>query len=446
MRIHFIAIGGAVMHNLAIALKKKGYEVSGSDDEIFEPSRSRLAKYGLLPASDGWDPGRVDGKDAIILGMHARADNPELLRARAHGMKIYSFPEYLYEQTKDKLRVVIAGSHGKTTITAMVMHVLKYHGVLFDYMVGSALEGFETMTGLSEESKIAVFEGDEYLSSPLDPRPKFHLYRPHIAVITGISWDHMNVFPAETDYINQFRIFLEKIETGGTLFWFAEDEILRGLVNGTSNSVQSISYSTQPFTLREGMCYLISENNNLPVQVFGVHNMQNISAARKVCARLGISDLAFYEAIGTFKGTQKRLQVLRDDPCFTVYLDFAHAPSKVLATVKAVRDRYPDRELIALLELHTFSSLNVDFLPRYRGTLDLADIAVVYYNPHVIEHKKLSPLDPAQVRQCFGREDLEVYTSSIEIMKLIQSLERQDKALLIMSSGNFDGIDFEKLV
>src|SRR4030042_2517291 len=274
MRVHFIAIGGAVMHNLAIALHKKGYIVSGSDDEIFEPSRSRLNKYGLLPVSDGWDPERVEGRDVIILGMHARTDNPELLHAQSLGMKIYSFPEYLYEQTKDKHRVVIAGSHGKTTVTAMIMHVLKYHGIKFDYMAGSALEGFETMVGLSDDSKIAVFEGDEYLSSPLDPRPKCHLYKPHIAVITGISWDHMNVFPTEADYIQQFRIFIEKIERDGSFFYFSGDDILSGLVKRTRHPVQNLPYFTHPFYCDEGACYLVHEEDEYPVKVFGMHNMQ----------------------------------------------------------------------------------------------------------------------------------------------------------------------------
>lgn len=446
MRIHFIAIGGAVMHNMAIALHKKGYMVSGSDDEIFEPSRSRLCKYGLLPASEGWDGKRVEGSDAIILGMHARTDNPELLHAQSLGMKIYSFPEYLYEQTKDKHRVVIAGSHGKTTITAMIMHVLKYHGIKFDYMVGSALEGFETMVGLSDDSKIAVFEGDEYLSSPLDPRPKCHLYKPHIAVITGISWDHMNVFPTEADYIEQFRIFIEKIENGGTLFYFSGDDILSGLVKRTHHPVQKSPYFTHPFYCNEGACYLVHEEDEYPVKVFGIHNMQNINAARNVCNRLGIGDDRFYQAISSFKGTYKRLQLLKETLDYAVYLDFAHAPSKVDATVRAVRDKYPGRPLVALLELHTFSSLNAAFLPRYQGTLDLPDRAIVYYNPRVVGHKKLSPIDPLQVREVFGRPDLEVFTSSSEIMKLVQSLNRKDLALLIMSSGNFDGIDFEKLI
>jgi len=446
MRIHFIAVGGAAMHNLAITLSKKGYEVSGSDDEIFEPSRSRLAKYGLLPPSDGWDPSRVDGSDAVILGMHARADNPELRRAQSLGIKIYSMPEYLYEQTRDRRRVVIAGSHGKTTITAMIMHVLKYNGVSFDYMVGSILEGFETMTGLSDDSGIAVFEGDEYLSSVLDPRPKFHLYRPHIAVITGISWDHMNVFPTEEEYIEQFRIFIERMESGGTLFYFSGDDILSGLVKNTRNHIRKIPYSTHAFLYNEHTCNLVREKDEYPVQVFGIHNMQNISAAMNVCLKLGIGGSDFYEVIGTFKGTYKRLQLLRESPGNAAYLDFAHAPSKVAATVKAVRERYPGRQLVALLELHTFSSLNAAFLPRYRGTLDLADRAVVYFNPQVIAHKKLAPLSPVAVREAFGRSGLEVFTASSDILDLLKSLSRKNQVLLVMSSGNFDGIDFEKVI
>jgi UDP-N-acetylmuramate: L-alanyl-gamma-D-glutamyl-meso-diaminopimelate ligase len=302
------------------------------------------------------------------------------------------------------------------------------------------------MTGLSEESKIAVFEGDEYLSSPLDPRPKFHLYRPHIAVITGISWDHMNVFPTEAEYIEQFRIFIEQMESGGILFYFSGDDALSGLVKNSLNNIRKIPYSTHPFKCGEQACSLVHDKELYPVQVFGTHNMQNINAARNVCLQLGISGSDFYEAIGTFKGTYKRLQLLKESPDFAVYLDFAHAPSKVDATVKAVRDRYPGRQLVTLLELHTFSSLNADFLPRYKGTIDLADRAVVYYNPKVIGHKKLAPLSPSAVQEAFGRSGLEVYTSSTDVVTFLESLDHMNLTLLIMSSGNFDGIDFEKLV
>ncbi|MFC2080883.1 UDP-N-acetylmuramate--L-alanine ligase [Bacteroidota bacterium] len=444
MRVHFIAIGGAVMHNLAMAMHQKGYSVTGSDDEIFEPSRSRLAKYGLLPETLGWDPERITGDlDSVILGMHAREDNPELERSRKLGLKIQSFPEFLLEQTQNKKRIVIGGSHGKTTITSMVMHVLKYHGIKFDYMVGSLLDGFETMVGLSEDSEIAVFEGDEYLTSALDQRPKFHLYKPHISLISGISWDHMNVFPKEEEYLEQFRIFIEKTEVGGSLVYCIEDSVLRDLVKSSGRILDYIPYREHPSEILNGITQLLYDGVKYPVHVFGRHNMQNISGARTICELLGINHMNFIEAIGSFKGAGRRMQKLGENTETTIYLDFAHAPSKVKATATALKDQYPGRQLTAILELHTFSSLNTKFLPRYHASLDSADRAIVYYNPKTVAHKKLPEISHEQIKSAFKKTDLLVYSDAEKLMQDLLDSQWKDSNLLIMTSGNFDGQDLD---
>jgi len=458
MRVHFIAIGGAVMHNLALALLQKGYQVTGSDDEIFEPSRGRLAAAGLLPENTGWDPGNITPDlDAVILGMHAREDNPELQRARElqttpdpgdtkkSGLKILSFPEFLYEQTRDKKRIVIGGSHGKTTITSMIMHVLKYRGILFDYMVGSIVDGFETMVGLSEESEIAVFEGDEYLTSALDPRPKFHLYKPHISVISGIAWDHMNVFPEEENYLEQFRIFIDKTEVGGSLVYCIEDPVVQDLVKNSGRILDYIPYREHPFDNSDGSTQLLYNGNKYPAGVFGRHNMQNLNAARTVCELLGIGYDDFYKAIESFTGAGRRMQLLGENSETAVYLDFAHAPSKVMATTSAMKDRFPERHLVAVLELHTFSSLNAEFLPRYAESMDPADTAIVYYNPKTVEHKKLPPVSAGQIKEAFRKDGLMVYTDSEKLMQCLAADEWAGCNLLIMTSGNFDGQDIKAL-
>jgi len=446
MRIHFIAIGGSAMHNLAIALKEKGYDVSGSDDEIFEPSLSRLRNHGILPPSIGWDASRITTNlDAIVLGMHARADNPELLKAKELGIKIYSYPEYLYEQTKDKIRVVIGGSHGKTTITSMVMHVLKYAGIDFDYMVGAQLEGFENMVSLKQSTKIAVFEGDEYLTSPIDLRPKFHLYQPTIGLISGIAWDHINAFPTYDGYKSQFATFIDKIVENGTLVYCAEDPEVKDLALKSKKGIKTIPYTTHPFESTDGSACLIVNSDKVPLAVFGKHNMQNISGAKAVCSQVGITDEVFYKAISTFKGASKRLQRLAENQHTKVFLDFAHSPSKVSATVQAVSEAYHDRELVACLELHTFSSLNAEFLSQYKGTMDKSDIALVYFNPDTIAHKKLSPIEPSDVKTSFLPSDVEVYTDSQMLINKLKSIEWKNKNLLIMTSGNFSGVNLQEL-
>jgi UDP-N-acetylmuramate: L-alanyl-gamma-D-glutamyl-meso-diaminopimelate ligase len=446
MKIHFIAIGGSVMHNLAIALHKKGYRVTGSDDKFFDPSKSRLEKYGLLPEKEGWHPEKINIEtEAVILGMHAREDNPELMKARQAGIKIYSFPEYLYEQTKNKIRVVIGGSHGKTTVTSMIMHVLKTSHYNFDYMVGSQVEGFETMVGLSNNSDIAVFEGDEYLSSALDRRPKFHLYKPHIAVITGIAWDHINVFPTFEDYVKQFEIFASCIEEKGTLIYFEPDKLVHNIAQKTPNNITRIPYREHPFSTENNQTYLLNNKLQIPVNLIGKHNMENIEAARNVCNKLNFSDEKFYQAIQTFKGAKKRMDLIKEKNNRRVFFDFAHAPSKLKATVEAVKSQYPSQELVACIELHTFSSLNKSFLPEYKDTMKKADVAIVYFNPETIKHKKLGMIQKSDIQKSFGSGNIKVFDSTEELEKFLLTFKNTDSNFLFMSSGNFNGINIKNL-
>lgn len=446
MHIHFIAIGGSAMHNLAIALHKKGYTVTGSDDEIFEPSKGRLDQYGLLPRQEGWHPENITGDlDAVILGMHARTDNPELIRAQETGLRIYSYPEYLYEQTKNKTRVVIGGSHGKTTITSMVMHVLKACQVDFDYMVGANLSGFDTMVSLKEESRLAVFEGDEYLSSPVDRRPKFHLYHPHIALLSGIAWDHINVFPSFENYVEQFRIFADRIEKNGSLIWYEGDDHLREIAATLRPDIAATAYREQEAVVDDGVTYLKYGNRNIRLQVFGGHNLQNIAGAKLVCEKIGISAGRFYKAIGSFEGAARRLEVLSANDRCAVFYDFAHSPSKLAATTAAVKKQFPGRRLIAVMELHTFSSLKKEFLPQYEGTMNQADEAYVFFNPGVIAHKRLDPVTKEDVVRAFGKPGLNVFTDVAELFNLLLDKKWQDQNLLVMTSGNFSGTDLNEL-
>ncbi|MFA8434112.1 MAG: UDP-N-acetylmuramate--L-alanine ligase [Marinifilaceae bacterium] len=446
MKVHFIAIGGSAMHNLAIALHLKGFQVTGSDDEIFNPSKSRLEKHGILPNEWGWFPEKITSDlDAIILGMHAREDNPELQEAKKIGLRIYSYPEYIYEQTKNKTRVVIGGSHGKTTTTSMIMHVLKENGIDFDYMVGAQLDGFETMVKLTHEAPIAIFEGDEYLASPIDRRPKFHLYHPHIAMLTGIAWDHINVFPTFDNYLDQFGQFIELIEDKGSLIYFEGDQHLQNLVSQSKNNITKIPYKTPAHKTKGNQTILIHENGETPLQIFGQHNLQNLNGAFKVCQQLGVTDVQFYSAIQNFSGAAKRLQKLEEKENTSVYMDFAHSPSKLKATTQAVKEQYPSRKLIACMELHTFSSLKEDFLPQYRDSMKNADEAIVYFNPETLNHKKLPSISIKQVEDAFGGDNLKVYTDSNQMLESLVSRQWNDANLLLMSSGNFSGIDLPKL-
>ncbi len=446
-KVHLIAIGGSAMHNMALALHEKGYTVSGSDDEINEPSKSRLQKAGILPSEIGWFPQKLTTDiDAVILGMHARADNPELIKAKQLGLKIYSYPEYIYEATKDKIRIVIGGSHGKTTITAMILHVMHYHKIETDYLVGAQLEGFNTMVNLSNTSKYAVIEGDEYLASPIDRRPKFHLYKPNIAIISGIAWDHINVFPTFENYVEQFEIFIKLIEPQGHLMYCNEDKILANVCNKTYSNLQSKTpYSIPNNSIENGTTYLLVDENKIPLQIFGNHNLMNLNGARLVCNKINISDAQFYEAIQSFKGAAKRLELVYKTNNFNFYKDFAHSPSKLKATTDAVKQQFTNRHTVACMELHTFSSLTEEFLNEYSGAMNLADEAIVYFNPHTIAHKKLKEITSEQVHKAFNRNDLKVFTKSSDVTDYLKSLNWKDKVLLMMSSGNFDGVDFNGL-
>ena len=444
MKAHFIAIGGSAMHNLAMALHLKGFEVTGSDDEIFQPSKGRLEKYGLLPKSIGWNPDKITPDiHAVIVGMHAREDNPELKKAQELGLKIYSYPEYIYEQTKDKKRVVIGGSHGKTTITSMILHVLNFHNIENDYMVGAQLEGFECMVSLSETAKIAVLEGDEYLSSPIDRRPKFHLYRPNVALISGIAWDHINVFPTFDNYVDQFRQFVNLIEHNGTLIYCEQDEEVKRV--GEQTKKNAIPYSVHSNEIENGITYLNTENGKVALEIFGDHNLQNLNGARLVCNEIGVNNSMFYEAIKSFKGASKRLELVKRTNDFVMYKDFAHSPSKLKATTNALKTQFPDRELIACMELHTFSSLNEEFLKQYDGAMKTADKAYVYYSPATLAHKKLAAITPEQVKSAFNSNNVEVFTDSEALLNEIKKKNWHQKNLLMMSSGNFNGVDFSEL-
>lgn len=446
MKLHFIAIGGSAMHNLALALHDKGYEISGSDDVIFEPSRTRLEKEGLLPAETGWFPDRItSGLDGVILGMHARIDNPELLRAQELGLPIYSYPEFLYKQAENKTRVVIAGSHGKTTITSMILHVLHYCGKEVDYMVGAQLDGFDRMVHLTETNDFILLEGDEYLSSPLDRRSKFLWYKPNIALLSGISWDHMNVFPTYEDYLAPFREFLDGIQPGGSITYNSEDAEVVRLVEASPNPIRKLPYETMDYEISAGTTYLETEEGPLPLSIFGKHNLNNLAGAKWICQHMGIDELDFYEAIGSFKGASKRMEVLHQDRERVVIKDFAHAPSKVAATTSAVKEQFPDFELIACLELHTYSSLNAEFIKQYSGSLSEADRAIVYYSPEAVAVKKLEEISPETIRSAFDHPGIEVCTSPEEFASMLFSLSLEKTALLLMSSGNYGGLDWDRL-
>ncbi|SDL47802.1 UDP-N-acetylmuramate: L-alanyl-gamma-D-glutamyl-meso-diaminopimelate ligase [Salinimicrobium catena] len=446
MRIHFIAIGGSAMHNLALALHQKGHQITGSDDMIYEPSRSRLEKFGLLPETYGWFPEKITRElDAVILGMHAREDNPELKKAKEIGVQVFSYPEFLFEQSKEKTRVVIGGSHGKTTITSMILHVLNYHNKEVDYMVGAQLEGFDTMVHLTEENDFIVLEGDEYLSSPIDRRPKFHLYQPNITLLSGIAWDHINVFPTFENYLDQFRIFIDSIVKGGILVYNEEDEQLKKLVEETTNTIRKHPYHVPAYHVENEVTLLETPEGDMPVEIFGRHNLQNLAGAKWICQHMGIDEEDFYEAIASFKGASKRLEKIAETGNTVVFKDFAHSPSKVAATTRAVKEQYADKKLVACLELHTYSSLNSEFLTEYKSALDNADVAMVYFSPEAVQNKRLESISAEQIFKAFGRQDLEIYTNSEDFQEFLKSQNFSQSVLLLMSSGNYGGLDFEEV-
>ena len=446
MNIHFIAIGGAAMHNLALALHLKGDTITGSDDEIFDPSKSRLSAHGILPKAFGWFPEKITTQlDVIVLGMHAKADNPELLKAQELGLKIFSYPEFLYEQSKFKTRVVIGGSHGKTTITSMILHVMHYFNRDLDYMVGAQLEGFDVMVKLTDDNDFIILEGDEYLSSPIDRRPKFHLYKPNIALLSGIAWDHINVFPTWKNYVEQFSFFVDSIVEGGSITYNIEDVEVKKVVEGSENTIRKFPYQTPEYKVENGITILETEEGSMPIEIFGKHNLNNLAGAKWICQQMGIDENDFYEAISSFQGASKRLEKITETENCVAYKDFAHSPSKVLATTNALKNQFPNRKLIACLELHTYSSLNPEFLNEYKGTLDAADVAVVFYSPHALEIKKLKAISQQQIADAFQRDDLIIYTNPIAFKDFLFSQQFNDISLLLMSSGNYGGLDFDEL-
>ncbi len=446
MRTHFIAIGGSAMHNLALALHQKGYQVTGSDDAIFEPSRTRLEDRGLLPATMGWFPEKITVDiEAVILGMHAKADNPELLKAQELGLKIYSYPEFLYEQSKNKTRVVIGGSHGKTTITSMILHVMHFHSIEVDYMVGAQLEGFDTMVHLTEENDFIVLEGDEYLSSPMDRRPKFHLYHPNIALISGIAWDHINVFPTYENYVAQFEMFIKLITNGGILVYNEDDAEVKRIAEAATNPIRKLAYATPKYKVDNGTTLLETPEGDMPIEVFGAHNLNNLAGAKWICQNMGVDEADFYEAIASFKGASKRLEKIAEHNTTVAYKDFAHSPSKVSATTKAVKEQYPNRKLVACLELHTYSSLNAEFLKEYEGALAAADVAVVFYSPDAVKIKQLDAVSYDQIAVAFNRKDLVIYTNPKDFKDYLFGLNLENSALLLMSSGNYGGLNFDEV-
>ena len=447
-KFHFIAVGGSAMHNLALTLADKGYRITGSDDVIYEPSYSRLKKAGILPEKFGWFPEKITPDlDGIIVGMHAKPDNPELKKALELGLPVYSYPEFLYREAANKKRVVIAGSHGKTTTTAALIHVLDKNGIHPDFMVGSLLEGFDRMVRITGSADTFIFEGDEYPTSPLDPRPKFLHYKPHIAVITGIALDHINVFKTWEDYIRQFELFIDTIEPGGTLIYFEEDDNLKKLA-GKRSDIRYIPYGTPDYEVKDKRFFLIDRKTGeeIPLKIFGKHNMQNLEAVRLLAQETGIDDTRFYDAVKDFSGASLRLQKLVDSDSWTLIRDFAHAASKVRASVAAVRELYPDRKLLAVQELHTYSSLNKDYLPEYAHALDPADEAVIFYDPEALRIKNREPIEPDFIRRAYKREDLKIFTDAESFKNFLYDKEKQGSVWLLMSSGNLGGLDIEKLI
>lgn len=446
MKVHFISIGGSVMHQLAIALSKKGYRVTGTDDEIFEPAWGNLKEAGILPAQIGWDETKIQPDlDAVILGMHARADNPELLKAKALGLNIYSFPEYIYKESLHKKRVVVGGSHGKTTTTSMIMHVLKKQNRAFDYLVGAKLSGFEQSVNITD-APIIVCEGDEYPASAIEKKPKFHFLYPHIAILTGIAWDHINVFPTFDFYLEQFIIFINRIEKGGMLIYNESDKVLANLVaNNIRDDIQYQPYQVPPFTIENGLTTINIGENKGPLSVFGNHNLMNCLAAYYACAELGVTAIDFLDAMKDFTGAAKRLELLEMNDTMNIYRDFAHAPSKVKATVQAVKQQFPKRKLYGILELHTYSSLNVNFMNEYKGALDDLDASVVFYAKHALEIKKMPELPVQKVMEGFDKPGLIVMNDKYELEKWLLTIPNHDANILFMSSGNYDGLNINSL-
>ncbi len=445
-KYHFIAIGGSAMHSLAIALKENGHQVTGSDDAIFDPSLTQLQKAEICPEQMGWSPEKINKNlDAVIVGMHAKKDNPELLAAQKMGVPLFSYPELIAHYARNKTRVVIAGSHGKTTITAMVLHVLNYHQKSVDYMIGAQLEGFENSVFLSENNEFIILEGDEYLSSPIDLRPKFHHYKPQITLISGIAWDHVNVFKTQADYNRQFEIFIESITAGGVLVFNEEDDTLQKMAGDAQNTIRKEPYSIVDYSISEGVTYLETDEGPIPLAIFGKHNLSNLSGAKWICQLMGVDEDDFYQAISSFKGASKRLERLANGKTSYLFKDFAHAPSKVKATTLAVKEQFPDSKLVACLELHTYSSLDPSFIVHYRNSLEKADLPIVFYDPEALKIKNRPPISPEEIVVAFDLPELRVFTEPQKLKDHLLKLDYHQKVLLMMSSGNYGGLDWEAL-
>ncbi|MBZ9629382.1 Mur ligase domain-containing protein [Salegentibacter sp. LM13S] len=446
MKLHFIAIGGSAMHSLAVALHKKGNKITGSDDAIYEPSKSALEKVGLLPVKFGWFPERVtQDLDAVVLGMHAKKDNPELKKAEELGLKIYSYPEFLFELSKEKTRVVIGGSHGKTTITAMILHVMHYHGKEIDYMLGAPVRRIENTIKLTDENDFMLIEGDEYPASAIDLRPKFHLYQPNIALLSGIAWDHINVFPTFENYVEQFQVFISSIVKGGILVYNEEDETLKDLAENTENQIRKHPYFTPEYHVEDGETILETSEGDMPLEIFGKHNMNNLAGAKWICQHMGIDEDDFYEAMMEFEGASRRLEMIFKGDNGIIFKDFAHSPSKVKASTQAVKEQYPDKKLVACLELHTFSSLNSEFIEQYKDTLVKADEAIVFYSPEAIAQKQMQAISAEEIKTAFNKIDLEVVSETSALQAILKSKDLNNSVLLLMTSGTFGNLDLEEV-
>lgn len=446
--IHFICVGDSAMYDLALNLQEQGYLITGSDNEIYELSSSTLEQRGLLPAAMGWFPEKITANlTAVIVGMRVRKDNPELLKAQELGLSIFSHPEYVYELSRQKQRVVITGSHGKTTITSIILHVLNYHKREFDYLVGAQPDGFATMTKLTPNAPIIIIEGDEYASSPIDPQPDFLHYKPHIALISGIAWDHVNIYPTWEEYVDQFEHLAEAMPKAGVLIFDESDDMLDVIGQKERPDITKVPYESHPHTIVDGQTFLITkEKAPVPVRIFGEHNMKNIAGAMTVLDVIGITDEQFYQAIPSFKGAEYRLEKVVQRNNRILFRDFAYAPSKVRATTEAVRNQFPDKRVMAIVELHTFSSLNKKFLSQYKGTLDSANIAGVYIDADVLISQQQSHIRPTDFTNAFGRTDLRVLTSPTEMNEFIKNSHDRTDIFLLMSSSNFDNLDLSKLL
>ena len=446
MRLHFIAIGGSAMHSLALEMKRMGNEITGSDDAIFNPSKAKLKAAEILPETLGWFPEKITNKiDVVILGMHAKINNPELLKAQSLKLKIQSYPEFLAEISQEKTRVVIAGSHGKTTITAMILHVLNYHDISTDFMLGAPVSAVTETLFVSEENDFILLEGDEYLSSAIDLQPKFLWYQPEIALISGIAWDHINVFPTFETYVSQFEKFIFSIREGGVLLYNQEDLVLKDLVENSPHAVKKIPYRAPTHYIENGITFLDTSEGSLPLSVFGEHNLMNLSGAQWISQLMGLDAVEFYEAIPSFTGAAKRLEKISQGLTAVLYKDFAHAPSKVMATAKAVKDQFKGFEIQICLELHTYSSLDISFINQYKKTLSLADKAIIFYDPEALKIKNRSPISTEIIQAAFDHDFLKVITKTSSLEEYLFSQKYDNKILVMMSSGNFGGLDWNEL-